>query len=671
MIRVRFVATSFVFALALAASTRAAESETVFQGEPVVVEEPRISADAQGTTQVRLDSVATPTAQSLSSLSGRVANLHVNTGGAGAFGDLFALRGLSNTPYFSDPSVPVYFDDLPLGSSFSYPTVLFGFATATVYRGPQATAFGRAGEGGVLVFNSAESQANAAGELRASAGNYHAYSVALDARTARTDTADAAIAASFAQRDGYITNTQLGQRVDDAESSALSARFRFRPTAASEITLQLLGNRLRNGAQPLVPLGGPLYSVARDAEGTTDIDFGGVALKAAFDTPLGRLTATTSYTDWEMNPYRNFLVLPPPLDSSITQTQRTWNEEIRLASGTNATRRWLLGAWFSDGRTRGDVNRAIPNLFPIEISNYRLNAQTIAFFGQVDLYRENAWTITAGLRGEEVKKDIDRREVVPAPGRFTDAEKFYALLPKLTVSYAFSPDTTASAAISAGTKPGGWSAFTGNASLAPFDAERTVAFEAGVDTALANKSLNVAARAFAYEIRDYQIERSFTFTDYLVVNAPRARSVGAEIEATWRPAPAWTIAATLGLTDVTLREFTDPFTGIGYNGNRAPYTPDYDANLAVTYRDPSGWFAGAEFVFAGKTFYDESENAAFAQDERVTLNARLGYDAPRWRVTLFGENLTEEEYYTLIVPGVGHGAPGAPRTYGVEAVVKW
>ncbi|HYP18376.1 MAG TPA: TonB-dependent receptor [Opitutus sp.] len=671
MIRARRLAlTAFFCALSASAQTAPTEDQ-ILQADPLLVQEPRIAADAAGTTRVRLDDPAVPLTHSLGNLSGRVANLHISTGGAGSYGDLFAIRGLTNTPYFSDPAVTLYFDDLPLGSAFTYPTNLFGFGTATIHRGPQATAFGRGGSGGVLVFSSAEPTASSRGELRASVGNIDSRSAALNVRSARRETLDASVAASFAEREGFITNTQLNQRVDDLESAAASARFRYRPTATSEIALQLLGSRLRNGAQPLVPLGGPLYSVERTAEGETHIDFGGVALKARFDTGLGQLTATTSYTDFELNPYTNQLVLPPSLDSSITLEQSVWSEEIRLASPSGAARPWHVGLWFSDSETAGDVNRALTGLFPIEISAYRLDTRTAALFGQIGVIEGHDWSVTLGLRAERVKRAFDRRETVPAPGRYAAERTFDALLPKLSLRLALTPSTTASASVSLASKPGGWSAFTANPSLARFDAERTLAFDAGIDTDLANKTVNLAVRAFAYSIREYQIERAFTFTDYLVVNAPRVRSVGAEFEATWRPLAGLTFAASLGVTHITLREFTDPFTGTNYSGNRAPYVPSYDANLSASYRHASGWFAGAEATFAGETFYDESEAAAFAQDARATLNARLGYDAARWRISVFGENLFEEDYYTLIIPGVGHGVPAAPRTYGIEAVVKW
>jgi hypothetical protein len=667
-------------ALCLLATVTLAVAQTkpdpaIARVETVVVEETRLTADAAGTTRVRFDDSAPPATLSLATLAGRVANLHVSAGGANSYGDIFTLRGLANTPYFSDPSVTLYFDDLPLGSSFTYPTGLFGFASATISRGPQGSAFGRGGEGGVIGLASIEPGSQAAGELRADFGNFNARSAALTARSARGAMADASVSLAFNERDGFITNTTLGRRVDDQKSSAASARVRVRPTTASEFTFQFLGSRHRDGAQPLVPLGGPQFSVTRGRDGATNIDFGGGALKGAFDTALGRLTATTSYTDWSLSPYDNRLTLPPTLDSKILQTQRTWNEELRLASAARAEIAWHAGAWWSHGKTNGDVNRGLvigaPNNIPIEVSSYALASRALAVFGDVNVVPAPGWRVTAAFRAEETKKDFDRSQRVPGVGRFTDAKTFDSFQPKLSASYALSGTTTASASVGLGTKPGGWSAYTGNAALAAFAAERALAFEAGIDTALVNKTVRLAARVFDYEIDNLQIERSFNASDYLVVDAPRARSRGGEVEATWRPVSEWTLAATLGVTDVTLREFTDPFTKKSFAGNRAPYAPGYDANFSATWRGPSGWFAAGEVAATGKTYFDESENSLFASRAHATINARLGYEAAHWRLSLHAENLGDETYAAFIIPGVRHVAPGAPRTYGFEATAKW
>ena len=146
---------------------------------------------------------------------------------------------------------------------------------------------------------------------------------------------------------------------------------------------------------------------------------------------------------------------------------------------------------------------------------------------------------------------------------------------------------------------------------------------------------------------------------------------GGELEATWRPVAGWSLAATLGVTDVRLREFTDLFTKQSFAGKRAPYAPAYDAQVSAIWRGPSGWFAAGEVAATGKTFFEESENPLFASPAHTIVNVHFGYDALRWRVSLFGENLGGESYAALIIPGVRHVAPGAPRTYGLEAVKKW
>lgn len=646
----------------------------VVQVDPVVVEETPLAADAAGTTRVRLDSTTPASTRTLGTVANRVANLHLATGGAGSFGDVTTLRGLPNTPYFSDPSVTLTFDDLPLGNTFTFPTGLFGFASAAVTRGPQGTASGRGGEAGAITLHSAEPGEHATGEVRFNAGNYETRGAAFELRTARSERADATVAAAFNEREGYIRNTALGRDVDDQQGWSAATRLRFRPTRTSELTLQLLGNRRRDGAQPLVPIGGAPFTVARGREGSTESDFHGEAFKAAFDTALGRLSSTTSRTEWRLSPYDNRLVLPPTLDSRIEQSQRNWNEELRLASGPRALLMWHVGAWFSDGKTHGEVNRGLVTptaVIPIEASDFRLDSQTTALFGEITVPPNIGWRITAGLRAERVERDFDRGQRVPAPGRFTAQKTFSALLPKLAASYAFTNDTTGSVTIARGAKPGGWSAYTGNAALAGFNPEKVTTLEAGIDTAFTDKKLTLAARAFHTAIRNYQIERSFNAQDYLVINAPKARSSGGEIEAAWRPTPELSLVATFGLTDVVLREFTDPFTGVSYRGKRAPYAPEYEFHLGATYRAKAGFFIAAELVGTGETFFDETQSAAGNVAAHELANGRIGYEGRHWRVAFFAENITDEDYAALVIPGVRHAAPGAPRTWGIEAVLKW
>ncbi len=642
------------------------------QAPEIVVNANYIPSDAAGTTRVDLQPEVGPAVNAWELLSRAVANFHVADSGAGGYGGLFALRGLANTPYFSEPAVTVYFADIPLPSSFTYPSGLFGFNSVAVYRGPQGTEFGRATDGGVVIFSPDAGVSNG-GELLAGYGSYDARQVAGDFKATLSAGIDALASADYDARHGYITNQSLGVRVDDQENENLFARIRMRPAAGAELSFEVLDTRSRDGAQPLVPLGGPLFEVNRAQEGATDLDSLGVALKASIALPAAAsLTAVTSYTDWRMNPYESFLVLPPPLDNQIIQDQKSWNEELRFRSDPLASLRLEIGAWLSKGTTDNSVDRAIPNLFPIEVSTFEQGNESGALFGQAVFAPDKAWKFTAGLRAESDEKNFVRQEQVPTPGLvYVGNGRYDGVLPRLAANWTIDADSHAEAAVDFGLRPGGFASYTDNPALIAFASERTTAFSAGWDSSLAQHAVDVAVRAFYDDISNLQIERSFSQTDYFVATAPRAHSVGGEIEGRWRPAPGWIVGITAGWTYVRLDSFHDPISGADESGHEAPNAPQYNADLDVAYRPGHGFFAAAQVAAVGRTFYDELETAKYTQGAYSLLGVRAGYETTRWTLTVYGENLGNNGYYELIIPGVNSGNPGAPRTVGAKASIRF
>jgi iron complex outermembrane receptor protein len=647
----------------------------VVNAAPVLVEEPRLTESPATVTRVDLDSLPLNELNT-AEFAARTANFYIATNNARSFTDTFALRGLTNTPLFGDPAVTFYLDDLPLGSGFTFPTDLLGFAQGELHRGPsQNTVFGRAGSAGVVTFTTPDPAAGPGGEVRASFGNYDARSVAATESTAMADHVDAYASFGYSSRDGYITNTRLNRDIDGQEAFSAVARARYRPTDTMEFSLLFTGLRARDGVQPLVPLGGPMFTVNRSAEGVTDVNAYNGDLQAAFNTPIGRLTATTSLNDWALGPYSDVLAFgPAELDNAVTQKQHLWNEELKLVADPASRVRWQSGAFFSTGYTDGAFTRAF-GPFPYEQSDYHIESHDLAAYGEAVWSVGPALTLTAGLRAEDARKTMVRHEQVPTT-QVNDLEReSSALLPKFAASYALDRNTSVFATLGSGFKPGGFSAFTGNVALMPFGPERTKTVEAGVTRTSADKSLSTTVRVFWYDITGYQIERSFATgaatSDYLDVNAPRARSFGSELELNWKPLAGLTVGADLGYADVTLLEFRDPFTNVSYAGKRAPYVPVYDGSAHVEYRHASGWFASAQVTSNGKTFYTESEDPTFAQTAYALLGVDLGYATGPYRITFYGENLTNRQYYSAITPGTNHGTPGAPRTWGAEVAMTW
>ncbi len=672
-----------LFSAALALGTAAAFAQSIpAPAANVVPLAPlEVSAASPAPAPVAVTSIpldALPVGEiSIAGFAAQAPNFFVANNGNRSFTDIFSLRGLTNTPIFGTPAVTLYLDGLPLGSGFTFPSELKGFASGDLYRGPgQNTTFGRAGPAGVLQFTTpaAAPAGTTTGEVRASYGNFNARDAAATVNsTAANGQGDLLVVADLAARDGYITNTLLHRDIDTQDGLSALARLRYRPATNTELTLLFTGLRARDGVQPLVPIGGPLYTVSRSAEGESDLDAYNTALTAAVLTPAGRLSSTTSYTDWALGPYSNLLQLSPgfSLGDRLTQTQRNWNEELKLTGDAKTAVQWSVGAFFSDGRTDSNVTRLAFNVFPTEASDAITDQRSWAAYGEATFHLGDAFTLTPGLRGETNHQTFERTETVPAPGRIDLSSTSGALLPKLAASYTLSPQSTLFASISTGYKPGGFSSFTGNPAFVPFRPEHTIAYEAGATQSTADHRLTGTVRAFWYDISNYQIERSFTATDYFVANAPHARSRGAELELTWKPFAGLMITGGLGYTDVTLLRFTAPVSGTNFDGNRAPYVPLYTASLRAEYHHESGWFGGVEITSTGRTNYTEDQSPTFSQRSYTLLDARIGYGTGRWRVSVYGNNLANAGYYSSITPGVGQITPGAPRTFGVQATLKF
>jgi hypothetical protein len=665
--------------LALAAASTAAARAQTFPSErpitaaPVEISGSRLPVSPATTTAVDLAETSV-TAPSVGGVAAEAANFFVGGNGARSFTDTFTLRGLTNTPLFGDPAVTVYLDDLPLGSGFTFPSGLSGFTSAELFRGPgQNTRFGRAGTAGVLRF-STPAGGGGAGDSHFYYGNYNARGVLASGGARNPGSLDVYAAAGYEARDGYVNNTRLDRDIDGRESTSALARLRFGQPAGGEWTLLVAGQRVRDGVQTLVPLGGPRFEVNRSEEGVTHLDTTSASLRGAFDTSIGRLSTTTSFNRWKLGPATNALDFGfAELENGSQLRQRVLSEEINLVSAAGDRWQGSAGLFASTARTQGTFIRAFSGQ-TFEQSTYRIRHQSLAGFGEMTFQLNPQFSIIPGLRIEGNEKKLDREEVIPVPGGFDRKENSAVILPKLVASYHPDASTEATLGISTGYKPGGFSGFTGNRALVRFSPERVVGLDAAL-TRAQRGAWSATVRGFAYEIHGYQIERSFQTgaeaDDYLVVNAPKARSIGAELELLWRATDEVSVGASLGVTHITLREFRDPYTHADYSGNRAPYAPFYDGNIFIAYHGRQGFFGRVETVLTGRTYYTEDESAMFSQSSYVLLNARIGYERGNYRVALYGANLTDRGYWSAITPGTFHATPGDPRTYGVEVGLKF
>ncbi|WP_374972364.1 TonB-dependent receptor [Spongiibacter marinus] len=223
--------------------------------------------------------------------------------------------------------------------------------------------------------------------------------------------------------------------------------------------------------------------------------------------------------------------------------------------------------------------------------------------------------------------------------------------------------------------------------------ESIEAIELGAKTSFLQGTLVFNAALFDYQMENMQVQflsvtngGSTTFE-----NAEAAHSRGLDIDFTWLVMPNWfeglVMTGSLGWLETA--EYTSYPDGRGYvddsgfaqtgqdfSGNRIVKTPEYSGNLGLV----KAWaFSDSTFELGGSVyfteeFFNEPSNRKVSMQESYELysvRASYHYQPYDLRVTLFGDNLTDEAYTRGTQP-TEFGTlvtVGSPLTYGMR--IAW
>lgn len=234
----------------------------------------------------------------------------------------------------------------------------------------------------------------------------------------------------------------------------------------------------------------------------------------------------------------------------------------------------------------------------------------------------------------------------------------------------------------------------------PVKQESLTSYELGFKLSSDDRSWQLEGAGFYYQYSDKQlrskiIDPVFGVLDSLV-NIPKARMIGGELELTVRPVRGLTLGATGSILDSKITSYTGLDTAGGsvdYNGAVIPYTPKYQVRLTGDYKWDLGSvspFVGASVSARSKAYSNIGGSQAlvitpdFASsvpaDKTYTLpgytlvDLRGGIEAAdgAWRVTLFGKNIFNKYYVTNIYTVYDTIArfTGQPATWGISLSVK-
>ena len=663
-----YAASSLVFSSFFVASAEA-QSVAAEPGDVVSVEEIVVTADLR---ERRLSDVPASVSvldtaqierlavQHFEELTAVVPNL--NWSGDGHRARYFQIRGVGELEQYQgapNPSVGLLIDDIDFSGIGSVAT-LFDLERIEVLRGPQGTRYGANAIGGLIYLKSAAPTDEFSGRVELTVGEDDARTLGAALGGAIGERTALRLSAQRHESDGFRDNPFLGR--DDTngrEETTVRGKLKFEPSGDWQVDVAALYTDIDNGYDAFALDNS--YTVLSDRPGRDAQESVGASVRIEGEDVGGNLlTSITAYADSEIAygfdaDWGNTESWAPITYDFISLNERerqTLSQEFRLASGEGrqlSGADWLLGVYALrlkeslDSLNQGEYFD--PSFGPPDVLDDRLSsdyeATNVAAFGQLDMPLASSTTLSLGLRLERRSTDYrDSSGLVAGPDESM-------LGGELSLTHRFESGLNGYASLSRGYKAGGFNLGQTPDDAREFDQEGAWNVEIGLRSRALGGRLISQLAVFASRRDDQQVRSSVqlvpgdptTFV-FFTDNAARGESFGLEADLRWSPIAPLDLYLNVGLLDASFERYMSP-TG-DLSGRDQAHAPSYTFALGGRYSHHSGWFFQLDASGKDAFYFDVSHNQRSEAYE--LLNARTGFEADRWSLTLWARNLGDERY---------------------------
>ena len=629
-----------------------------------------------------------------------------------------------------DSAVAVYVDDRFVTRQTGQVFDIYDVERVEVLKGPQGVLFGRNSTGGAIRLITAEVSDDLEGELNFGFGSEDYQMASGFVNVPVTDNFGIRISAQSRQRDAFKENIVPGAE-DFDDLDAQSVRFKARWDVSDRSTLKFSYDRSKatdlssSGAVSLdrgnprgVALGG-ITTSERDKIASslgTDPFYGSPkiesdAFQLRFETSLSDsldLAAYFHYADFRS-------VKPGDYDGTsfrdIEVESAFFDAEdlgigIELSSNSDGPLSWVVGANAFEGDAESDFDLRVG---PAGGGTVRLSTgygfydnTAYGVFGSLDYDLNERWTLTVGGRYtyEDKENSLAASEIAVAtvsPVPASDGESWNEFTPKVTLTYNLD-NGIIYGTFASGFKSGGY-----NHPLrvgAVIEPETIDMIEVGYKADLSD-SVRLTSAFFAYSYDDLQVTKAASGGGTVTTeNATDSDIMGLDVDLTWAATEKLTLRFNAEYLDTEYKDYDtagrapntvltgDP-AAIGYGfvffnakGQEMLRAPELAAYLSMQY-DSSIDFGGREGSLSLNMNYAWKDDYLFdfevdplvdvTQDAHGILNARATLTVDKVSLSVWGKNLTDEEYFfDKVVAGTNNrGNYGHPRTYGVDFAYRF
>ena len=293
----------------------------------------------------------------------------------------------------------------------------------------------------------------------------------------------------------------------------------------------------------------------------------------------------------------------------------------------------------------------------------------------------------------------------------TGTESWDDFTPKVGLTYD-TENGMIYASYSEGFRSGGWNGrATGPNNIGPYDPESVESFEIGFKSIWADNTFQLNASVFTVDYTDKQEDVVLPGTDgavtlTIVQNAAAVSVDGLELETVWIPTTGLTLTANLGILDAGYDDYT-VIDGAGNSLDKSGLdlrrAPEMTLALGILHEKD---LSNGDFIVTSINYRWKDDYCISANNKGISshyganpgcneafgiLDASLSYETENLRVSLFGKNLTDEDYILhfldvaagysassatnsspVYTPGLwSFGTVNRPRHFGVELEFKF
>lgn len=623
---------------------------------------------------------------------------------------IFAVRGANNTFSQAGASKPVgvFIDEvfIPRNSAANFD--LFDLEQVAVLRGPQGTLFGRNVTGGALQITTAKpSLEKPELKLKLGGGNLEYIEAAGLGSMPLSDNAAGKVSFSYKNREGYITDRFNDLDYNDIETLSIRGQLLFEISEDLEViaSVDYTKDDTNSRGYTLVSNSagtdfsdndGDIETAELDVPQDFDREIWGASLRAYWNLPLGTVSSITAYRESDATEYYSLgagAVALPTVSTQFIKNEiddpEMFSQELRFVSTKGEMFDYILGFYYYNE----DTDRVVDDLL-LGISGFvtfvdrsfdvNVDTESYAFYADATIHLFDTVDISFGGRytNEEKEVTVNFTDNNRATNNFlvTPQADFDEFTTRVAINWRATENVNLFASRTEGFTAGGFNTETNSATAINlgFNPETITAYEIGAKTQWLDDSLTFNITGFIQDFEDKQ-EGFFNVAErfFSIFNASEASMDGVEIEAIWYPTDGLSLNFSYSWLDTEYERFVIP-GGADFTGNRLQTAPENTFSAGFNYRQPIGdmgsLLLNASYAWQDDYFTGASNSPDFLIDSYGLVNASVGLETSdgRWRISLWGNNLSDKEY--VLIRGTSGAIGeyyGAPLTYGATLTFNY